>query len=272
MFAFSKYTGAGNDFILMDDLDNAFPLANPQIIQRLCHRHLGVGADGVILLQSSKHADFRMRIFNADGTEAEMCGNGIRCLAKFIQQIGHPHEKLTIETMHRLLNVHYQNEEVCVDMGTPQNIEWNIQVEDDLFPQTLNLHVMDTGVPHAVLFLETHDAMEISLIGRKIRHHPLFQPKGVNANFAHVDQQGDVWNRTYERGVEGETQACGTGATAAALAASQLYSLKSPVKVHTKSGEVLSIFFEWDGSSFYDVAMQGPAKLVFQGQVQINDL
>jgi len=263
--SFVKYSGAGNDFILVNDLDGTFPISDVKGIKKLCHRQMGIGADGIILLQSSQQADYRMRILNADGTEAEMCGNGIRCLAKFIQRLGCAKDQITIETQERLIQVKFNDGNVCAEMGSPVDIQWSINTPID--SQIHVLHLLNTGVPHAVLFVEHIESVDVASMGKKIRHHPLFHPKGVNANFAAVNEKGEVHNRTFERGVEAETLACGTGATAVAIAASKVYSLKSPVKVHTQSGDILTISFQRTGEEFKDVRMEGSAQYIFQGQV-----
>jgi diaminopimelate epimerase len=265
---FAKYSGTGNDFILVDDRNQQFPLQNSALISKLCNRHQGIGADGLILLHPSTKADHRMRIFNADGFEAEMCGNGIRCLTKFIvrNHASTPNE-FSIETMHRLIGVKLADNDVCVQMGPPTNLRWNLSTP--LPEKSFTLHALDTGVPHTVAFVDTLQNLDVITLGHQIRHHPLFQPKGVNANFCRIDHKGELWIRTYERGVEGETQACGTGATACALAAAQIYSLPSPLKVHVLSGEVLTISFTANDASFDNVCMSGPAQQTFEGSFSL---
>lgn len=252
---FSKYSGAGNDFILIDDRDLSFPTENKLFTQRLCHRNLGIGADGIILVQPSEHSDFRFRIFNADGSEAEMCGNGVRCFAKFLQELGYQKKSFTLQTMERVLFVEMVGDEVAVEMGTPKDLHLNLAP---------NLHHIDTGVPHAVLIVADLSAIDIQKEGPPIRFHPLFQPKGANANFVQI-HESSISLRTYERGVEGETLACGTGATAAALIASQITALKSPIRVHTKSTDILAISFD---EALQNVRMQGPAHKIFHGTLE----
>lgn len=263
---FSKYVGAGNDFILFDDRALTFPCHNKDLIKRLCHRQFGIGADGIILLQLSSRADFRFRIFNADSSEAEMCGNGVRCFGKFVSDLGFNLSTFSLETTERILKVEMNNDDIVVEMGEPREICFNIEI--DLHKKKEILHYMDTGVPHAVLFVKDLDKINVFSLGKEIRFHLHFQPKGANANFAML--QGDtVHLRTYERGVEEETLACGTGATATALVAAKIYGLPSPVKVRTMSGETLKISFKQNNDSFEDVAMSGSAKLVFQGVITV---
>lgn len=262
---FWKFNGCGNDFILVDDRNGKFPLSSREWIAHLCHRRKGIGADGVILLIKSGKADLRMRIFNADGSEAEMCGNGIRCLAKLARHLGWQKKTLMIETMHRIYPITWEGEEIRVDLGPP--IEERRRISLELFGHPLEVHFLNTGVPHAVIFLnnsaEWHQ-FDVALWGKGLREHSHFAPAGTNVNFAWVDPTRQIWLRTYERGVEAETWACGTGATAAALAAAQLYLLPSPIHVNLYSGDVLHISFS---PSFDKVSMTGGATLVYEGTI-----
>ncbi|KIC72740.1 Diaminopimelate epimerase [Neochlamydia sp. EPS4] len=264
LFNFSKYSGCGNDFILFDNQTSKLPPLTPTLIQKLCARQKGIGADGVILLEASQKAHYKMRIFNADGSEAEMCGNGIRCLFKFIQECGIQEKWLNIETLFSTLKVSSEDEDVAVQMGSPSEIRWSL----NLFPWTI--HYLDTGVPHAVIFTEKLDLLDLNECGRTLRFHPLFAPRGANVNFVQIDDQGILHVRTYERGVEQETLACGTGATAAALAAAKLYELKGPLTVKVRSEDFLRIDFEYNKGCFTKVRMIGPAKLAFKGTVNLE--
>lgn len=265
-FTFSKYSGCGNDFILIDNRSLKFPAHRPDIIIKLCHRQKGIGADGIILLENSQKAHYKMRIFNSDGSEAEMCGNGIRCLFKFIQQCGLSDSPLNIETMWKIQKVEGIDEEIAVVIGEPTAVQWNLS----LSPWTV--HLLDTGVPHAIIFLNEIHQLNLAECGPKVRFYPLFSPRGANANFAHLDAQGIVHLRTYERGVEQETYACGTGATATALAAAKIYSLKAPVFVKVRSGDTLKVDFQQQentftqqGNNFTNVRLIGPALHIFNG-------
>ncbi|MDR3624227.1 MAG: diaminopimelate epimerase [Chlamydiales bacterium] len=262
---FSKYSGAGNDFILVDDRSSLFPADDKNFIRQICHRQHGIGADGLILLQNSTKANFRFRIFNADGSEAEMCGNGVRCFAKFTQELGFKNDSFMLETMQRILQVSFIGSKVAVDMGTATNIHWDIKLQ--LKTGEKLLHFLDTGVPHAVLFVESLNTFDVVNAGKEIRFHPLFQPKGTNANFVEITNQNKLHIRTYERGVEGETLACGTGVTAAALTAAHIYNLPSPINVQTHSQETLTISFKKENNAFSQVIMTGNAQLIFQGNI-----
>lgn len=254
---FSKYTGCGNDFIVIDNRQPLFSLYHQ--IPHICDRKAGIGADGVILLENSKHADYKMRIYNSDGSEAEMCGNGIRCLMKFICEIGGSADACHVETMLKNLRVGMDGELVSVEMGDPFDMQWDIEVEG------LKLDYLNTGVPHAIIFVDELESLQPNLIGPSIRFHKYFGPKGTNVNFARLNKDGVVQVRTYERGVEAETLACGTGATATAIAASRKYGLKEPVIVRVQSGEHLKIGFEWVNQLPRQVSMTGPALKISSG-------
>jgi len=252
---FSKYSGCGNDFILVDTRAHHFPSEDPEFIQRICTRCTGIGADGVILLCESEIADFKMRIFNADGSEAEMCGNGIRCLVQFIIDLGHSEDSMSIETLERIVTGSKSPKGIAIEMGSPANIQWNL----DLNGQSLS--ILNTGVPHAVLFVEHLSGVDVIKHGREIRNDPTFAPHGTNVTFTEVLGPQHIRFCTYERGVEGETLACGTGAAAAALTYSHVMGQPSPIDVQTKSGEIIKIYFNKD----LEVTMVGPADLVYSG-------
>jgi diaminopimelate epimerase len=211
-----------------------------------------------------------MRIFNADGSEAEMCGNGIRCLAKFICELGFEKDSYRIETALRCLTIRLKGDLVSVEMGNPVNMQWHLSVPvgERIYP----LHYLDTGVPHAVLFVEKSDAVDLTDLGPKIRHHPCFHPSGTNFSVGEITSSRNIRLRTYERGVEGETLACGTGATAVALAGAYFHGLPSPITVTTRSKEQLEIAFQLENGCFSHVVMTGPAHFVYRGSIQLNEI
>jgi diaminopimelate epimerase len=262
---FSKYVGSGNDFILVDNRDLSFPIDNHLFISKLCHRQFGIGADGVILLENSKTADYKMRIFNADGSEAEMCGNGIRCFFKFINECGGDKASYLIETKEAKIQIKQDENstEIKVSMQEPIDLLWNKDLKID--SEILKIHHINTGVPHTVIFTDEIQDEDIKIKAPKIRYHENF-PKGTNVNFASISGESQVTIRTYERGVEDETLSCGTGATAAAIAAAFIYNLKLPIRVKTKSGEELEIDCTINQSIIKDVTMKGPAVCVYRGQ------
>lgn len=255
--SFSKYTGCGNDFILIDNRSLFFPSDNrPSVVQKLCHRHLGIGADGVILLENSSKANYRMRIYNSDGTEAEMCGNGIRCLMQFINALTsttHAH----IETMERLIYAEKDGCDIRVEMGLPTDMRWNVNADG------FQGHFLNTGVPHFVIFVDDVEGIDLEKAGRALRWHSAFTPKGTNVNFATL-LPSCIRYRTFERGVEGETLACGTGAVAVAVAAHTVQKTLGPVTLLTSSGQKLEVNFKED---FSNLTMKGPATHIFNGSV-----
>lgn len=271
--SFTKYHGAGNDFILID-FRNASPLLDPALLaRRLCARRLGIGADGLILLCPSEAADFKMRIFNADGSEPSMCGNGIRCLYDFVQKREIIPSELKIETLHGILTCRRNGEEIVVNLGAPEIIHWPIHLDQG------QLFVLDTGVPHAVLFVDELDKVDVAEVGKKIRFHSQFAPQGVNVNFATIDPKGALSIRTYERGVEAETLACGTGAAAAAFVAMKHRGLPSPVFIQTRLcfekdpieyRKDLSFQFCEDGEGKMQIEMLGKAQEIFEGLIDYH--
>lgn len=265
---FAKYSGCGNDFILFDNRKKIFPLSVP-LIKNLCHRQEGIGGDGVILLEKSEFADFRMRIFNSDGSEAEMCGNGMRCLAKFIQIVHSPMKEMRIQIMNRVLRATLDGTSVTIDMGSPTHIRMNLPI---IFRgKEYETHFLDTGVPHAVLFVDNISSFDLETIGPYFRHHPEFAPNGTNVNIVELIEPQKIKIRTFERGVEAETMACGSGATASALAAALRHQLTSPISVILKSEEILIINFILENNHFSNVTLTGGARLTFQGFYEISN-
>ncbi len=262
---FAKYVGSGNDFILFDNRQGVFPLTQSHLIQRLCHRQRGIGADGILLLELSIHADCRMRLLNRDGSEAEMCGNGLRCFIKWLSSLGFQRQMYHVEIMHRILKASQIGEEICIEMGQPHHIQWNIPLHFE--NQFLNVHHLNTGVPHTLLFMDQIDQINLSELGPYIRYHTLWQPQGTNVTLVQKIDSRQLKVRTYERGVEAETLACGTGATAAALAAAYHFHLTSPLVIQTRSGEELRIDFSLHPEYFSDVKLTGPAQCTFVGEI-----
>ena len=251
---FSKYEGAGNDFILIDDRASFFPTENLALIEELCHRHFGIGADGVILLQNDLVADFRMRIFNSDGSEAEGCGNGTRCFVRFLEDLGLPRKCYRISVGSKILIADFQGDAIRVEMGAVSECQsHSIDGRE--------IHFVDSGVPHAVWFVPDVEQIPLHEVGPILRRHSLFMPRGVNVNIATLEKEGCVRVRTFERGVEGETLACGTGATAVAAIGAKVYGWKSPVRIRYAGGD-LDIQFD---SALQRIWMAGPARKVFSG-------
>jgi len=266
---FIKMNGAGNDFVLMDNRKGHLSLTKEQIV-RLCHRQKGIGADGLILLENSKsgQADFAWGFYNSDGSEAEMCGNGSRCFARFIQtlipDIG---SAVSFETISGIIHAEFLGDLVKVNLTQPHSLSLNIHLSWE--DQTKEVHFLNTGVPHTVCFVDDIESVPVKKWGAALRYHPYFSPKGTNVNFVQVMPDKTIRVRTYERGVEGETLACGTGVTASALISATVFQLESPVQVLTRGGDILRVGFKREKSCFKDVTLTGPAEISFRGQVEI---
>ncbi len=262
---FFKMHGAANDFLLVDDRQRVFPIEDRAWIARVAARRTGVGCDGILLIQPSEKADFRMRFLNPDGSEADLCGNGARCIARLAVEQGAAPPRMRIETAAGILGAEVQGEQVRVNMPDPK--AWRLDLRLAVGGTERVGHAVNTGVPHAVVEVEDVDAVDVAALGRAIRLHEVFQPEGANANFIRVTGPGALRIRTYERGVEAETLACGTGITAAALIAARLGRVRLPVKVTPAGGDVVEIDARLDEDGASDVFMTGPAVHVFRGEL-----
>jgi len=263
---FFKMSGSGNDFILIDNRQgvlNADHLGD--FVPRVCTRKVSVGADGLILIEPSQRVDFRWRFFNADGSEAEMCGNGGRCAARFAVLKGITTPKLAFETLAGIIEAEVNGRQVKLQMVQPTGLKLNLDVPID--GQNHQLHFINTGVPHAIKMVEDAAAVAVKDLGRKIRFHAQFQPAGTNANFVQAVDRKHLKVRTYERGVEDETLACGTGAVASALIAAKKKLVDSPVEVQTSGGEILKIYFQPKGEAFDRVFLEGDTRVVYEGSL-----
>ena len=257
--------GASNDFIMFDDREETFPVTDSAWIRKTASRRTGVGCDGVILIQPSKKADFRMRFFNPDGSEVEMCANGARCVALLANEIGAAPEKMSIETIAGILSAKIEKNGVKLGMTPPKN--WNLKGELTVNGQKIAYGFVNTGVPHVVTEIDKLQDVDIRATGSAIRYHKTFSPAGTNANFVSVTGPQSISVRTYERGVEDETLACGTGITASALIMTKLGKVKPPVLVKAASGDILTVDFKETGDGASDVTLLGPAVHVFEGSV-----
>jgi diaminopimelate epimerase len=261
---FIKMSGSGNDFIIIDNRNQVVSEKGlTQFITAVCRRKLSVGADGVILIEKSHKADFRWRFFNADGSPAEMCGNGARCVARFAALSGIAATSLCFETDAGVVKAEVNNNRVKVKMPDPVDLKLDYIVELGGGPRTVSS--VNTGVPHVILIEDHIDRVEIVDLGREIRNHPDFAPAGTNVNFICRRNQDSIAIRTYERGVEDETLACGTGSIASALVCACKLDMTSPIHVQTRSGEYLTIFFNQNEDRFTDIYMQGGARIIYQG-------
>lgn len=265
---FWKMNGAGNDFVMLDNRDLSLQLSGDTIAQ-LCDRHRGVGADGLLLAEPANDGgDYKMRYYNADGGEAEMCGNGARCFARFVNKLeSNKLAQVKFETLAGMISAEFLGEEVRINMSQPHGLKLNetLPVADT----ELLVHSVNTGVPHAVVFVDDLEATNVRQLGAGLRYHEAFKPKGTNANFVKVTAPGSISIRTYERGVEDETLACGTGMVACALIAHELHDFASPVSVLVKGGDTLRVGFEKRDGAYHNVTLHGPADFVFEGEVTL---
>ena len=267
LLSFSKMNGAGNDFVMIDNRNRALSL-DASRVALLCDRHRGVGADGVLAVEpSTEGADFRMRYYNADGGEAEMCGNGARCFARFARRLGASNAELSFETLAGVIRASFPDDLVCITMSDPNS--YRAPLDLVINGRTLSVHFLNTGVPHAVVFADDIAAIDVLRDGAALRYHPAFAPRGTNANFVQVLAPQSVAIRTYERGVETETLACGTGVCAAALLHSMREGSASPIKVKVRGGDTLAVGFEASDGSFRNVTLTGPADFVFDGTISL---
>ncbi|MCW5557398.1 MAG: diaminopimelate epimerase, partial [Verrucomicrobiae bacterium] len=236
---FVKMTGAGNDFILADNRDGKVHLTREQVA-RLCHRQFGIGADGLLLLVPSPDgsADWAWQFWNSDGSDAEMCGNGARCFARYVQRLtGWNRPDMTFATAAGIIRATFDGERVTVTLTPPHSLRLRETVPTS--QGKLEVSSVNTGVPHLVTFVPDADQAMVQSLGAELRWHDHFKPRGTNVNFAQVLGPGAIRVRTYERGVEGETLACGTGVSASALVAAAQHGFPSPVRVQVQSGDQL---------------------------------
>src|SRR3989454_8323602 len=260
MLRFTKMNGAGNDFVLIDNRGGNVHLKRSQIA-RLCDRHRGVGADGILLLEkAANRADFRMRYFNADGGEAEMCGNGARCFARFANKVAGTEGKISFETPAGVISAELAGDLVTLQMTEPTDLRLNITLP--VANEDKSVHFINSGVPHVVIPVSRIDDVDVRREGAAIRYHKMFSPKGANVNFIEKRGANKIVIRTYERGVEDETLACGTGIVASALIFSATENTDGPITVAARGGDELQVDFERVDRGFRNVTLTGPAEFV----------
>jgi diaminopimelate epimerase len=264
---FWKMHGASNDFVLFDDREQRFPVNDQPGIARIAARRTGIGCEGVILIQPSDKADFRMRFFNPDGSEVEMCGNGARCVSRLAHEIGAAPAVMSIDTVAGILQAEAMGDQVRLRMTDPK--DWRLGEILDIKGQSYTCHFVNSGVPHAVIEVEDLEKTDVQQLGAVIRYHEQFSPAGTNANFMQLKNKDALQVRTYERGVEAETLACGTGMVACGLIAGKLGRAGSPVRIFPASGDQLEVEFELTEEGAREVKLLGPAVHVFQGAVEI---
>lgn len=287
---FTKMTAAGNDFVMIDNRSGIMPRRASDVsslARRLCDRKFGVGADGMILIELSRRADFKMRYLNADGSEVSMCGNGARSVARFARDIGAiKKSKGAFETPAGIIRFELKKSSVKIYLPSPRGIrlDFPITIENKKGAaggSRLRAHFADTGVPHAVIFVGNIEKTPVVRLGRAIRYHAAFAPAGTNADFVKVTGSSSISVRTYERGVEDETLACGTGVTASAIISGLRGKVRPPVKCLTRGGKILTVDYKISradsaasvrassGFAVTDVSLEGPAEVVFTGKLQL---
>ena len=266
---FWKLEGAGNDFLGLDGRAGGFQLKRQQIAD-LCDRRRGVGADGVLVVEKPKvrGADFRMRYYNSDGGEAEMCGNGARCFALLARAVsGRKWNVLRIQTQAGLVTLQIRGQEVQVSMTEPTKLRLGRKLV--VAGRKLAVDFLNTGVPHAVLFVRSVRSIDVAKQGRAIRYHSAFAPSGTNVNFVEIGRGNRIHVRTYERGVEGETLACGTGVVAASILSNLRRGLRPPIQVATRGGDNVRVGFSMENGHARKVTLQGPARIVYRGVLHV---
>jgi diaminopimelate epimerase len=273
---FFKMTGTGNDFILIDNRKRLIDADDCQdFVRRACRHKFSVGADGVILIENDSEVDFRWRFFNADASEGEMCGNGARCAARFAYLTGIVDKpRMAFRTLAGIIKAELLDILVKVQMTTPHSLLMDLKTE--VAGRSFDLDFINTGVPHAVWFAADEnelESMDVQRWGNPLRFHPRFQPAGTNVDFVYVRDPKYIVVRTYERGVEGETLACGTGAIASALICACRGRVVSPVQVKTRSGELLTIYFQLSRNQrpgdiqFKEVFLEGEARVAYEADL-----
>jgi diaminopimelate epimerase len=265
---FTKMNGAGNDFVVVDNRAGHIQMTSAQVV-RLCDRHRGVGADGLMLLVPARSgkADWAWDFYNSDGSAADMCGNGARCFARFVQRTVGLNGNFTFETAAGVITASFNGDRVTVNLTKPTQLQLNQSVS--LTTGSTLLHSLNTGVPHAVQFVPDADRAMVMQLGPEIRRHPHFGPRGTNVNFVQVLGPNHIRVRTFERGVEGETLACGTGVSAAAMISARVHGFTSPVKVQVQGGDLLEVSFAEANGEFDQVRLTGPADFVFTGRIEL---
>ncbi len=266
---FTKAVATGNDFVIIDRFKSRpKPEEDFSILAReLCERKRSVGADGLLVVEPSKKGDLRMRVFNPDGSEVAMCGNGSRCVALYARREGLiKKDTVRIETGAGVIKAVVKEDDIVkVKLTDPKDIKWNFCLTIHKCPYKVSF--ADTGVPHVVHFVNDIDDIDVKAIGESIRYHKEFSPHGTNVDFVQVVDKHTIKVRTYERGVEDETYACGTGVVASAVIAAEADKLESPITVETKGGELLSVYFDLVDGHFRNVHLEGRVKLSYEGKL-----
>ena len=263
---FTKMSGSGNDFVIIDNREGV--VANDikrDFVKKVCRLKNSVGADGVIFLENSDTVDYKWDFFNNDGSSAEMCGNGGRCVARYAFEKGIAPQKHSFETIAGVIAAEVNGATVKVKLTPPEKFQQGLDVEFDGLHY--NVDSINIGVPHAIVFSDNVDEEDVQNIGRNIRYHEVFAPAGTNVDLVEKKNGSALKVRTYERGVEGETLACGTGVVASALIASKKFEIQSPVQVETRGGEILKVHIEPSDAPLPTVYLEGLTKIAFEGRI-----
>ncbi|MFH1996380.1 MAG: diaminopimelate epimerase [Candidatus Omnitrophota bacterium] len=267
---FTKAQASGNDFIIIDRIGTRVDVAPEKmtgLAKDLCRRKWSIGADGLIVIEPSDAADFRFRIINPDGSEADMCGNGARCAALYASTRGIASGSMKFETGAGIIDAEVNGDIIKVRLTEPKDIKWNFCLMIHKCPYMVNF--VNTGVPHVVHFVDDLESIDVAEIGSSIRFHEEFSPGGTNTDFVKVVGRNTIKVRTYERGVEDETHACGTGVVASALIAAESEKFQSPITVETWGGETLKVYFDRENERFSRVFLEGKAELLYSGTKDI---
>ena len=267
---FTKMHGAGNDFIMIDDRLATIPWQDHFLMAAIAGRRTGIGCEGIILIQHSDRADFRMRFLNPDGTEVDMCGNGSRCAAAFANAIGAGGTALTMETRCGLVDAQVKSNNVCVWMPEPTGRKYGVELK--VGEETVRGDFINTGVPHFVVQVPSIAAVDVQRLGKALRLHPAFAPDGTNVDFVTLRAPNKMSMRTYERGVEAESGACGPGAIACAIVAVETAGFSLPAQVRTPSGYDLSVDGDWRHKKCTGMTLTGPVKFVYSGEIDLDQV
>ena len=263
---FFKMSGSGNDFIIVDNRNKVVEDADvAKFIANVCRRKMSVGADGFILVENSNDVDFEWRFYNSDGSVAEMCGNGARCVARFafVNNIAGP--QMAFNTQAGVIHAQINGDRVKIKMPDPTGLKHDCLLKLEKGSQPVSS--INTGVPHVVIAVDDIENAAVVEWGREIRYHETFAPAGTNVNFVCAVQDNILAVRTYERGVENETLACGTGAVASAIVVTDKSKMESPISILTRSGERLNIYYTETKGVYSDIFLEGDARIIYTAQL-----
>ncbi len=263
---FTKAVGSGNDFVIIDNRNKVVAGKESETAKKICQRKFSVGADGLLLIENSNRADFRMRIFNPDGSEAEMCGNGARCTALYACHNHIAPATMNFETLAGIIFTEVKEDRIKLKMGPVKEIELDLNIT--LNGEKKKVHYLVVGVPHTVLIEDSVEKIPVDKWGQLIRFHRQFSPRGTNVDFISVKGKNKINMRTYERGVEKETLACGTGAVASAIIAYVVKKINAPIQVLTQSGEILTVYLG-KKEGVFESYLEGKAALVYKGNIEL---